>query len=124
MTRISAYGYTLEEVNGEIFFSCNYFNDDYEEIIMEKILVDPKYMDEARGIAKKHGFSQMKYREPSILQRQIMDAPAASVTMYWMDKEKGGTRPTQRLLLNYHPPGTDELMELFKLLAKIYAALI
>jgi hypothetical protein len=114
MARTSAYSYKLEERNGETLFSCHFFNDDFEEVMMSDILVDSGYMREAREIVTKHGFLKMKYKEPDWLDKLVSDAPSYSIVI----RGHAGSEP---LLLNYFPAGTEELKKLYRSLAETHA---
>ena len=116
MSMTSAYSYSLEDVNGEILFSCRYY-DKGELVELKKIAVEPIYMDQVREIAEKRGFANMKYREPTAWQKQARDLPMYSVSMEWLDE---GAVRKRYLRLNYFPTGTDELKEIFLSLANKY----
>ena len=121
MGRDSIWSYTLRETDGAAFFSGRYYGENAQEIVFEDVPVDATFMEQAREIAKTHGFAEMEYRKPGFFQRQISDAPMASLWMYWMQEERGVSVPTKELELNYHPTGADELKALFVSLTELYA---
>ena len=110
MAMTSAYKYTLEEVKGEILFSCRYYDDKNKLVELKRIPVAPIYMEQVRKVVEKHGFANMMYREPAEWQKQARDLPMYSVDMEWLDE---GTVRRRNLYLNYFPTGTDELKEIF-----------
>ena len=111
MTRTSAYDYSIKVRESEVLFSCYYFDDDFNEISLEEISVDSSYMDKAREIAEKYGFTDLKYREPSIRDLAV-DAPTYYLDIYF-PKIVNGRTYRDALRLNYHPPGSEELLGLF-----------
>jgi len=112
MTRTSAYGYTLEEKDGQVLFSCHYFTDDGEEVVIEEAPVDAKYMDEMRALVEKYGFLNMKYKEPSLMEQQIRDAPMYTLELGWPQIVNDRTYKDY-VRLNYFPTGTEEVQKLF-----------
>jgi len=115
MAMTSAYRYTLEDVNGEILFSCRFYENKGKLVELKNVRVDSIYMEQVREIVEKRGFADMKYREPTEWQKQARDLPMYSVDMYWLDE---GAVRKRNLRLNYFPSGTDELREIFLSLAK------
>ena len=113
MVRISAYNYELKERNGEVLFSCRYFNDNYEEIAFDDISVDSEYINKMRELVEKYGFVNMEYKKPGPMDHMVSDAPMYSMTMYF-PKVVGERISSESHRLNYHPqPGTDEVLKLF-----------
>ena len=112
MTRTSAYSYSIEFRESEVLFSCYYFDDDFNEISLEEVPIDSSYMGKVREIAEKHGFINMKYREPNNLELEVRDAPMYFLDMYF-PKVVNGRTYKDALCLNYHPSGTEELLKLF-----------
>ena len=106
MTRFCPYSYSLRDKGGEILFSCFYYDEENEEVDIENVPVDPEYMDRAREIVKKYGFSNMRYREPSAIDKMVSDAPMYSLSMYWAEGRS--------LRLNYWPGGAEELEQIFE----------
>jgi len=117
MSRTSAYSYTLEEKNGEVLFSCQYFNEDYDEINIEEAPVDFAFMTGLRDIVKKHGLQNYRYREPAGMDLGVRDAPVYSLAMRW-PKGEGGAY-SNALRLNYFPEGTEELIQFFRSLGAV-----
>ena len=115
MAMTSTYRYSLEDANGEILFSCRYYNNKGKLVELKKNVVEPIYMEQVREIAEKRGFANMKYREPTEWQKQARDLPMYSVDMDWLDE---GAVRKRYLRLNYFPTGTDELKEIFLSLAE------
>ena len=123
MTLMSHYSYELKEMNGETMFSCRYFITDADyaaEVTIEQAVVDSKYMKEFRELTEKHGFLNMKYKKPGIMQRGLKDAPIYGLALSW-PKEIDGRTYSDSLHLNYHPPGTEALKEIFLELAEACA---
>jgi len=116
MAMTSAYRYSIEDVNGEILFSCRYY-DKGKLVELKNVRVDSTYMEQVREIVEKRGFANMKYREPTEWQKQARDLPMRSVDMLWLDEGAVRKRSSR---LNYFPTGTDELKEIFQSLAKKY----
>ena len=116
MVRISAYNYKLREKDGEVFFSCYFFTeDDYEEIDINDLPINSKYMLEMRDLVKKYGFTNMEPREDEHFDGEILfvaDAPMYSLTMSF-PKTIGERISSESHRLNFHPTGSDEVLKLF-----------
>ena len=86
--------FELREENGQVLFSSRFLKGSRQEMALEKVPVDPEYMRRLRDMAKRHGFAQMRAKDPS-KQPFIHDAPMYEMTMYWPGNK--------RLRLNYWP---------------------
>ena len=120
MARMAAYSFTLKERDGEVLFSCYYFDRDadYEEITLEDVPVDAKYMDELRVLVDEYGFLNMKYKKPGILAsifaRDVRDAPSYRLELGWPRDIEGRTSREDSLYLNYFPTGASEVEALMR----------
>jgi hypothetical protein len=109
--------YALEEENGEILFSYSCLVNpelDFEIVVVfDKKPVDYKHMEELRGLVKKHEFFGMNEEDREVLP----DQPIKRLELHWSNMDGG----RDSLSLSYFPPGTEEVVELFKSLAESYA---
>ena len=109
MSRFSALSFDLEEKDGEVLFSCNFFSN-MEEIRLERVPTAPEYMRRMRDIARRHNFANMKERSNES-KPFIHDAPMSGMTMDWPDGKS--------LRLNYWPGG-GEVEALFWEIAEVH----
>ena len=122
MNRNSTYSYELEDADGEILFSCYYFDEDadFKEVTLEDIPVDGKYMDELREIVAEHELLSRRRNEPGSIDLEVLDAPMYSLVLRWITTTEGRTF-SDSLRLDYFPPGAEELRKHFKAMARLYA---
>jgi hypothetical protein len=127
MVRTSAYYYSLWEKDDEILFSCYFFiEDDYDEIMVEDISIDSRYMEQLREIVKKYRFTDMEYMDSPTEELPFLfapDAPIYSLRMYF-PRISGEHTYSDLHWLNYHPAGTDVVIEFFIELREKYVSKI
>ena len=120
MTRFSAYSYSLTERGGEILFSCYFFDADDQEVNLENIPVDPIYMVELREIAHRYGFTNIPRRIPRTTIPGLRDAPMPSATITLLVDGGSGAPQRESVWYDYHPHGSEEILELYRRLAEQY----
>ena len=117
MNRFSYYSFELAEVDGEVLFSCHYYGKGiaHEEVTLENIPVDARYMAELREIVAEHGFLTMKPKEPRVF---VHDAEIYALELHW-PTTKGGRTITESLRMTGYSrvTGADVVEEYLRGLA-------
>lgn len=95
MNRYSYFSFELAEVEGEILFSCHYYGKSpgHEEVTLEDVPVDARYMAGLREIVAEQGFLKMRAKEPRVF---IRDAEKYALELRW-PTTKGGRAVTDSL---------------------------
>ena len=90
MSSVSIGHFVLEEKDGVVLFSCDYFeyiNKEFVPIIHEEVPVDPSYIQKLRNYAKEEDYIHIKPHDPSAPEGptvpQFMDAGSSSMILVW-----------------------------------------
>ena len=99
--------FSLQEKDGVVLFSCNYFKHDFGDITQEDVPVDPAYMMELREFVQKNDYVHLTDDDPSTREFRDSDEPYCELNLIWEDYESLVIRSTTL------PPSGDKLKEFF-----------